>query len=92
MADHYIGCLTDFPDCRCLRCDRDDCEFDAPCCLEHGHPCNSDRYCPDFIDENEGRVRRWLRKVFRRGIPPVGCADILPLTRGAREKEGEDVV
>ena len=66
MCDHYIGCLTDFPDCRCLRCGRDDCGFDEPCCLEHGHPCNSDAYCPDFIDENEGTVKRWLRRVLRK--------------------------
>lgn len=65
-ASHYIGCIVDFPDCRCLRCERDDCEYEQPCCLEHGHVCNSDHYCPDFIGEDDGKLRRIMRRLCRR--------------------------
>ena len=64
---HYIGCVIDFPKCRCMRCARDsDREDDYPCCLEYGRDCGDPSRCPGFIDENEGPVRRWLRKLFRR--------------------------
>lgn len=72
MADHYIGCRVDFPKCRCMRCARDsDREDDYPCCLEYGRECGDPGRCPGFVDENEGVIRRWLRKLFQRAVGAV---------------------
>ena len=72
MADHYIGCVVDFPDCLCLRCANDsELEFGEGevCCQEHGRDCRNGGRCRDFIDEEDAvRTERYLAE---RDVPPA---------------------